>query len=94
MLRRGLRGGALVLLLTLTLLVARPASAQVATGFPPYGSFTAGTFETINNANLNVHFAIPIISKKGQSMPFNYAVTYDSLVWSPVSSVGHMHLEI
>jgi hypothetical protein len=49
LLRRGLRGGALVLLFTLTLLAARPASAQVATGLPPYGSFSGGPFDVVDN---------------------------------------------
>ena len=88
LLRRGLRGGALVLLLALTLLVVRPASAQVATGFPPFGSYGGGTFDTIDNANLNAHFSVPVISKQGRGMPFNYAITYDSSIWSPVSSTG------
>jgi len=47
--KRGLRGGALVLLFTLTLLAARPASAQVATGLPPYGSFSGGPFDVVDN---------------------------------------------
>ena len=96
LLRRGLRGGVLVLLFALTLLVVRPASAQVATGFPPFGSFSGGgTFDTVDNANLNVHFAIPIINKAGVGLPFDYGVTYDSSIWYqsgsawlPVSNFG------
>jgi RHS repeat-associated protein len=69
-------------------LAAAPAFAQVATGFPPYGSFGGGPFDTVNNANLNVHFAIPIVSKAGRGMPFSYILSYDSSVWSPVNSSG------
>jgi hypothetical protein len=69
--RRGLRGGALVLLLALTLLAVRPASAQVATGFPPFGKFSGGTFDTVDLDNLNVHFSIPILNKQGVGLPFN-----------------------
>jgi len=76
------------LLVAVTLLLARPASAQVATGLPPFGSFGGGTFDTVNNANLDVHFQIPVISKAGRGLPFVYALTYDSLIWTPVGSSG------
>jgi RHS repeat-associated protein len=70
------------------LLPTRPASGQVATGFPPYGSFGGGPFDTVNNANLNVHFGIPIFSRAGRGIPFSYILSYDSSVWSPVNSAG------
>ncbi len=75
-------------LFLLTLLATHPAFGQVSTGFPPYGSYGGGSFDTVNNANLNVHFAIPIINKAGRGLPFDYAVSYDSSIWSPVSSTG------
>lgn len=43
-------------------LVLCPVSVRAqdpATGFPPYGSFAPGGFDTINRQNLNVNFAIP-----------------------------------
>src|SRR5579872_3509318 len=61
---------------------------QVATGLPPFGTFSGGPFDTINNANLNVHFDIPIVSKAGRGLPFTYTLSYDNAVWSPVSSTG------
>ena len=67
-------------LLAALLLVSVSVRGQVATGFPPYGSFSPGTFDTVNNANLNVHFSIPVISKAGRGLPFSYALTYDRLV--------------
>jgi RHS repeat-associated protein len=70
-----------VLSLAAFLLVSAHLRGQVATGFPPYGSFGGGTFDTVNNANLNVHFTIPIINKAGRGMPFSYALRYDSSVW-------------
>jgi YD repeat-containing protein len=88
LLRRGLRGGELVLLLALALLAVRPASAQVATGFPPYGSFSGGPFDTVNNANLNVHFSVPVENKAGRDVPFNYDLSYDSAIWMPTGSTG------
>jgi hypothetical protein len=59
-------------------------SGQTATGLPPFGSFSGGT-DTLNNANLNVHFAFPIFSRAGRGLPFSYSLAYDSAVWTPVS---------
>jgi YD repeat-containing protein len=56
---------------------------QPATGLPPFGSFSGGPFDVVNNANLNVHFQIPIVNKAGRGLPFSYALTYDSSVWYP-----------
>jgi YD repeat-containing protein len=64
------------------------ASAQVATGTPPYGSFGGGPFDTVNLGNLNVHFAIPVFNKPGRGTGFSYNLSYDSSVWTPVSSNG------
>src|ERR1700676_2299881 len=62
------------------------ASAQVATGTPQYGSFGGGPFDTVNLGNLNVHFAIPVLHKAGRGMPFTYDLSYDSSIWTPVTS--------
>ena len=59
------------------------ASAQVATGTPPFGSFGGGPFDTVNLGNLNVHFSIPVLHKAGRGMPFTYSLSYDSSVWTP-----------
>lgn len=68
--------------LALLLLFAFRASAQdPATGFPPYGSFEDGRFDAINRQNLNVNFAIPIVSVPGRGMGFSFALYYDSLIW-------------
>jgi RHS repeat-associated protein len=64
------------------------ASGQVATGNPPFASFGGGPFDTVNLANLNVHFGIPVISKAGRGIPFSYTLVYDSSVWYPVGSSG------
>ncbi len=76
----------LALLLAVALLLSHTASGQVATGFPPFGSFGGGPFDVVNNANLNVHFAIPIIDKAGRGLPFDYAVSYDNSIWYPSGS--------
>ena len=85
----------LVLFLLLTLLFAvGVASGQVATGTPPFGSFTVGP-EVINLANLNLRLTIPVRHKAGRGTDFSYDLVYDSLVWKssgggwqPVSNWG------
>lgn len=62
------------------------ARAQVATGTPPFGSFSGGP-DVVNNANLNVHLAIPVMNKAGRGMPFYYILTNDSSVWYPNGTV-------
>jgi hypothetical protein len=71
----------------LTLLSAT-AGGQVRTGLPPFGSFSGGPFDTVNNANLNVHFEIPVVEKSGRQLPFIYRLSYDSAVWYPVGVTG------
>jgi hypothetical protein len=56
---------------------------QPATGLPPFGSFSGGPFDTVNNGNLNVYFQIPIVNKAGRGLPFTYTLTYNSSVWYP-----------
>jgi RHS repeat-associated protein len=90
-LRRSREGGSafvLAFLLLAVLLAARPASAQVITGRPPFGSFSGGPFDTVNNANLDVHFQIPMLGKAGRGLPFNYSLSFDSLVWYPATVSG------
>ncbi|MFZ0964593.1 MAG: hypothetical protein WAO35_27355 [Terriglobia bacterium] len=67
---------------------AAAARAQVQTGLPLFGSFSGGPFDTVNNANLNVTFSIPVENKAGRGLPFNYNLTYDTSVWYPVGSSG------
>jgi RHS repeat-associated protein len=77
-----------ILILFAGIAVFFPASvsAQVATGNPPFASFSGGPFDTVNVANLNVHFGIPVISKAGRGIPFTYTLVYDSAVWYPATS--------
>src|SRR5580658_8609493 len=62
------------------------AMSQPATGLPPFGSFSGGPFDTVNNANLNVHFEVPVFSRAGRGQSFSYSLGYDSSVWYPVTS--------
>ena len=83
--------GSLRIALLSTLLVlafACAAFGQVATGIPPFSSFSTGAFDIVNNANLNVHFKIPIINKPGRGLPFAYFMAHDNSLWVPVVSGG------
>jgi RHS repeat-associated protein len=62
------------------------AHAQVATGSPPFASLGGGPFDSVNLANLNVHFGIPVVNKAGRAIPFTYTLEYNSAVWNPVTS--------
>jgi RHS repeat-associated protein len=73
----------------LILALSSVARAQtVATGLYSFGSFDNPGFDSIDRGSLNVHFAIPIVSKAGRGLPFSYALVYDGLIWSPTSASG------
>jgi RHS repeat-associated protein len=65
-------------------LVTKSASAQVATGTPPFSSVTGGP-DVIDLANLNSHIAIPVLHKPGRGTNFTYDVSYDSSTWYPTA---------
>src|SRR2546428_10193913 len=69
----------------LLLFAASAARARVATGPPPFGSFGGGP-EPINLGNNNAHWAIPVLHKPGRGKNFIYDLSYDSSVWSPLTS--------
>jgi hypothetical protein len=70
-------------------LLTQAASGQVITGIPPFASMSPSTFDTVNNANLNVHVEIPIFSRAGRGIPFSYVLSYDSSIWVPSTSTGN-----
>src|SRR5260370_14985468 len=72
-------------LLLIVALAATSASAQVATGTSPFGSFGGGP-DVINLANLNAHITVPVLHKPGRGTNFTYDLSYDSSVWYPVTS--------
>ena len=72
-------------LLLLLVLADLPATAQVTTGTPPFGSYGGGP-ETINLANLNSHLPFPVFHKAGRGLNFNFDLDYDSSIWTPVTS--------
>jgi RHS repeat-associated protein len=48
------------------------------TGLPPFGTFNRDAIDTVNVANLNVHFAFPVFSKKGAGLDFYANLVGDS----------------
>jgi RHS repeat-associated protein len=70
------------------MLLAVSSAQSVATGTPPYGSFSGGP-DVVNLGNLNVHISVPVFSKPGRGIPFSYALSYDSSVWTPVGTAGN-----
>src|ERR1017187_1176487 len=76
-----------VSLAILILLYSISVLAQPTAGAPPFGSFSGGP-DLVDNANLNVHLSIPIISKAGRGLPFSYTLGYDNSLWSPRSATG------
>ena len=62
--------------------------AQVTTGVPAFSSLGGGTFDRVNNSNLNVLFQIPVVNKAGRGLPFNYALAYNSSILTPVGASG------
>lgn len=72
----------------LMLALAGACFGQVATGFPPFGSFSSGAFDSVDLANLNAHFQVPVTNKAGRGIPFYYLLNYDTSLWSPVSASG------
>jgi hypothetical protein len=68
--------------------LAQVATTQVSTGTPPFSSLGGGPFDVVNLGNLNVHFSIPVLHKAGRGMPFTYDLSYDSSIWTPVTSGG------
>src|SRR5208337_1844452 len=70
----------------IALMSSSAAFSQVATGTPPFGSFSGGP-DVVNNANLNDHITIPVVAKGGRGLTFSYALSFDSSVWYPSAGV-------
>ncbi len=61
---------------------------NVGAGQYDLGSYDNKGFDTINLGNLNQHFEIPIVKKKGRGQDFNYSIIYDGLIWSTKPTPG------
>jgi len=78
-----------LLLCLIASLLPSPASAQAPkTGTPPFGSL-GGPLGALNLANLNDHYTLPIFSRPGRGIPFNYNLKFDTSVWYPVGASGN-----
>src|SRR5580704_9058035 len=76
-----------LLLIVVLALTTTICSAQVITGTPPFGTFSGGP-DVVNLANLNVHLNVPVFSRPGRGLPFNFYLTYDNSIWYPVTTSG------
>src|SRR6266568_708866 len=63
-----------------------PAAAVAQTGFPPFASIDRQVFDARNDQNMNVNFALPIVSSSGRGVGLNVAVVYNSLNWVPIGN--------
>ena len=63
-------------------IVALQGKCQTAlSGNPLFSTISANGIDSINIGNLNVHLDIPIYSRAGRGIPFNFVLTYDSNFW-------------
>ena len=70
------------------LFVSLPIFGQApGTGAYAFSTFDSRGFDAVNIGNLNVRFSIPIVSRTGRGMGFNYALQYEGLVWSNAGGV-------
>jgi RHS repeat-associated protein len=74
------------LLLAIIVLAGAAFGQNTGPGTPPFGSFTPGTGDTVNNQNLNVHLLIPFEFLRGRGMGFTFSEANDSQIWVPVTS--------
>jgi len=75
-------------IVVLMLAISAHGQPTVAVGAYPFGSFSGGPFDQVNNANLNVQFSIPILRKAGATLPFTFSLGYNSSIWYPSSASG------
>src|SRR5215467_4002433 len=68
-----------------------PACAWPQTGFPPFASIDRSRFDARNNQNMNVNFALPIVSSPGRGSTLNLSAAYNSLTWVPVNILGTVY---
>jgi hypothetical protein len=76
---------AIALLLSVVLTLPPAGYGQAGTGFPAFGSFQSGDFDSINLQNLNVSLTIPIVNHPGRGQGFQYGLAYNSLIFTKLS---------
>jgi RHS repeat-associated protein len=50
-------------------------------GTPNFSSIEAGSVDSVNRQNLNTEMQFPIVAGRGRGLGFNFALTYNSLLW-------------
>jgi RHS repeat-associated protein len=76
------------LTIALTTALSNGQAPPVPGGFPPFNTFSGDSFATVNLANLNTHFEIPLRSLPGRGIPFNSHLDHD-IVWGvPTAQTG------
>jgi RHS repeat-associated protein len=78
----------LLCILAIVIWTGYAAAQMPGTGAYPFSSIDNRGFDSVNIGNLNTHFQIPIVSRQGRGLPFNYSLVYDGLIWSAVTSNG------
>lgn len=69
-----MKSKSLFVLILFATLCLQYSVGQVAVGAPPYATIAGGTFDSVNLANLNVHFEVPVFSKPGRGgIPFQFS---------------------
>jgi hypothetical protein len=63
--------------LSILALLVLPMGCLAQTGVPPFGSFTKGQFDLVNNLNANVVFSIPITSSPGRKLDLSFSAVYN-----------------
>lgn len=77
----------LTLLAFLFLLPLGAFAQQPAAGLPPFGSLDVSAFDTINRQDLNVNFALPVMSSPGRGGALSHSIVNNSLLWSRQGNV-------
>ena len=74
----------LIILVWLVLSTTRVQAQTQYTGFPIYGSFEAGSADTVNRQSLNTNISVPIYSGTGRGISLNFLIANNSLLWQNV----------
>jgi RHS repeat-associated protein len=69
-------------LISALVIILLPVYGLAQTGLPPFGSLDQTRSEVRNNQNLNVFFAIPIMSSPGRGVNLNFSIYYNALIWT------------
>ncbi|MGH9685401.1 MAG: RHS repeat domain-containing protein [Candidatus Acidiferrales bacterium] len=63
---------------------AQQVNSGTESGFPPYGSFSGSSFDTVLLENGNLHVEMPIVSVKERNRTFTWKFAYDAPGWEKI----------